>query len=80
MVLHGHATNKNRYISTTRVPMTSKLGTMITYLDGLLPIISNDLVTKYNHYISGIKVAIATKLCRMVTYLGHVVLSDHVTN
>ena len=30
------------YISASRVPMTTKLGKMVTYLDGLLPIKSHD--------------------------------------
>ena len=32
-----HVTNENHYISTTTVPMTTKLGRMVIYLDGLLP-------------------------------------------
>ena len=42
MVLQGHVTSKNHDISTTRVPIATKLGRMITYLDGLLPIKSCD--------------------------------------
>ena len=38
MVLQGHVTNKNHYISTIRVPMTTKLSRRITYFHGLLPI------------------------------------------
>ena len=70
--------NYRRYNSTTTMPMTTKLGKMITYLDGLL--------TKevHEHLISWscsmmwstktiiifyIRVLIATKLGRMVTYL-----------
>ena len=33
-----HVTNKNHYISTTRVSMATKLGWMVTYLDELLAI------------------------------------------
>ena len=35
MFLQAHATNKTHCISTTRVPMATKLGRMMTYLDGL---------------------------------------------
>ena len=35
-------TNWNHDISTTTVPMVTKLGRMVTYLDGLLPIKSHD--------------------------------------
>ena len=38
MVLPGHLTNDNHYISPPRVLMATRLGKMITYLDGLLPI------------------------------------------
>ena len=34
--LQGHITNKNVYISNTRVSIATKLGRMITYLDGFL--------------------------------------------
>ena len=36
-VWQDHVTNENHYFSTTRVPMTTKFGRMVTYLDGLLP-------------------------------------------
>ena len=55
MVLQGHMTNKNHYISTTRVPMATKLGRMVTHLDGLLPLKSrsrDDLKPLYLHYHS----------------------------
>ena len=42
VVLWGHVTNWNHYISTTRVSIAAKLGRMITYFDGLLPIKSFD--------------------------------------
>ena len=39
-------TNKNHYISASRVCMTTKLSKMVTYLDGLLRLKSHDhLVT-----------------------------------
>ena len=37
MVLLVHMTNKNHYISSTTVPLTTKLGRMMTCLDGFLP-------------------------------------------
>ena len=37
MVLQGHVTNENYYISNIRMPMATKLGRMVTYIDGLLP-------------------------------------------
>ena len=46
VVLWNHVTNYNRCISTTIVPMASKLGRMVTYDDELLPVKSHDpLVT-----------------------------------
>ena len=36
VVLRDHVTNWNDYISTIRVPMPTKLGKIVTYLDGLL--------------------------------------------
>ena len=41
-ILQGHMTNNNQYISTIRVPMATRLGRMITFLDGLLSIKSDD--------------------------------------
>ena len=34
-VLEYHVTNQNRYISTTKVPIVTKLGRMLTYLERL---------------------------------------------
>ena len=46
MVLQGHVTKKAHYISTTRVPMATKLGRMVIYLDGILSLKSkNPLIT-----------------------------------
>ena len=38
MVLQRHITNKNHYISTTRVSVATKFDRIITCLDGLIPI------------------------------------------
>ena len=53
MVLQGHVKNKNHYISITRVPMATKLGRMMTSLDGLLPIMSHDPLIKWSCEIRG---------------------------
>ena len=42
VVLQDHVTNKNHYISIRRVPMATKLGKMMTSLDGILLIMSHD--------------------------------------
>ena len=34
MVLEGHVTNENNYISTTRLPLPTKRTRMVTYRDG----------------------------------------------
>ena len=39
-----HMTNLKHYISITRVPMVTKLGRLVTYLDEFLPINSNGLL------------------------------------
>ena len=71
-------TNLNHYISTSTVHMATKLGTMVTYLDKLLPIKSYDPLIMWscnitwqikNHYISTIRVPMTTKLNKMVNYL-----------
>ena len=41
VVLQNHMKNENHYISTIRVPTATKLGRMVTYLNGLLPIKSH---------------------------------------
>ena len=53
MVLQGHVTNKNHYISTTRVSMATKLGGMIASLDELQPIISHDPLITWSCEIQG---------------------------
>ena len=42
MVFHGHMTNENHYVSTNIVSMANKLGRVVAYHDGLLPIKSHD--------------------------------------
>ena len=37
MVLQGHVTNENHYISTTSVTIRAKLGRTKSYFDKLLP-------------------------------------------
>ena len=41
MVFQDYITNQNHYISNTE-PMAARLGRMVTYFDGLLPIKSNN--------------------------------------
>ena len=43
---------KPLYISNIRVPMATKLGGMVTYLDGILPIKSNDSFIKWPYEIT----------------------------
>ena len=38
MILRDHVTSQNHYISTITMPMTMKLGKMLTYLEELLTI------------------------------------------
>ena len=68
-----HVTNL-KHISTNSVSLATKLGWMVTYLDILLPIQSNDPLITWsseitwhtkNHYISSAIVPMATKLVRM---------------
>ena len=53
MVFQGHPTNENRYIATATVPMATKLGRMVTYLDGLLPMKSHDPLITWSCEITG---------------------------
>ena len=49
---HGLASSRDKlkplyhYLTTTTVPMATKFGSMITYLDKLLPIKSHDLLIR----------------------------------
>ena len=52
-VLQGHVTNKNPYVSITRMPMATKLGRMMTSLDGFLPIMSHDPLITWPCEIQG---------------------------
>ena len=69
-----HVTNKNQCISATTVPMETKLGRMLTYLDGFPwhfnHMVLQDHLTKKMHYISTAIAAVVpmtTKRDRMVT-------------
>ena len=49
-----HVTNENNYFSTTTpLLMATKLGRMVTYLDGLLPIKSHDPLITWSCEIPG---------------------------
>ena len=52
MVLQGHETNKNHFMFTTIVPLATKLGTMITYLDRFLPLKSHDSLITWSYEIT----------------------------
>ena len=77
VVLQSHVTNKNHYISSTRVPMPTKLDRMVTYFVRILTIKSfYALITcsckvtkqKKSLYIHNQSVY-DYKLGRMITYL-----------
>ena len=51
MVLQGHETNKNHFMFTAIVPLATKLGTMITYLDRFLPLKSHDSLITWSYEI-----------------------------
>ena len=67
----GHVINKSQYVSLTSILITTKLGRVVTYLEGFLPIKSRGLTRShdrlkplYLHYHN----AYAFKIDRMVTY------------
>ena len=76
MVFRDHVKAKSYYIFTTRVPIAIKLGKMVTYLEGLLPIKSHgpfitwswEITWKKKH-ISTTTVPMATKHGSVTTYL-----------
>ena len=55
VILQGHLTNKNYFLSTTRVPMATKIDRLMTYLDGLLPIKSQNLLITWPCEINKLK-------------------------
>ena len=83
--------NHNKHhISTTTMPMITKLGRVMTYLEGLPTIKSHvlykafdhvvlrDHVTYGNHYKPTTRVAIATKLCRtVICFEGRQTIKSH---
>lgn len=48
--------------------MSTKLGRVVTYLDGLLSMFMQDHVTNKKHYISTKTIPLATKLSRVVWF------------
>ena len=48
VVFKGDVTNENHYISSTRLPMATKIGQMVTYLDKILPIKSHELLITWS--------------------------------
>ena len=78
MILKSHVTNENHYISTTKVPLATKLGRMVTYFERLLTIkLYYTLVTwsckvcekQKSLYIHN-QGAYGYKIGRMITYLN----------
>ena len=69
-------------MSTTRVPIATKLGRMVAHKVIYLfdYVILRDQVTNQNHYISTITVPMTTELGRMLTYLeGLLTIKSHNT-
>ena len=70
--------DKLKHISTITMPLATKLRRMVTYLNGLLPIRSNNCLITWSCKVTlqtkiiifTTRVPLATKLCRMVTYLN----------
>ena len=66
------SSDKEKSLYLSQVAMTTKLCSMATYRDRLLPITSHDYmvlqghVTNENHYISTTRVPMATKLTKVV--------------
>ena len=76
VVLQCHVTNKNHYISSTKVSMATKLDRMVTYFERLLTIKSfyalitwSCKVTWQKIFISITRVPMANKLGRIMTLL-----------
>ena len=51
VVLRDRVTNWNHFNYTTRVVMATKISSMVTYLNGLLPIRSHDCFIAWSHKI-----------------------------
>ena len=72
-IFRNHVANENHFLSTTRVPVATKLGRMVTHLDGLLTIKSHDPLIIYLHQHS----VMANKLGGMETYLEVLLTINH---
>ena len=53
VVLQGQVANRSPHISITRLSMATKLGRMIAFLDGLLPIMSHDPLITWSCELRG---------------------------
>ena len=75
VVWQGHVTNKNHYISTTRVPVATKHGRMVTYPDWLLTIKSLGALIKWSCEVTRqMKTIICpTIISPMTTKLGRMI-------
>ena len=74
VVLQCHVTNKNHYISSTKVPMATKLDRMVTYFERLLTIKSFYALITWSCKVTWQKIFItrvpmANKLGRIMTLL-----------
>ena len=87
VILWDHLINWNHYISTTTVPMATKLDRMVTYLNGLVPVKSHShLITWFCKITwqtkiikSSLPLSTASKLDRMITYLDELLpIKSHV--
>ena len=52
VIFQDHVTNWNDYNSTNRVTIATKLGSVVSHLDGLLSLKSNDLLITWSHEIT----------------------------
>ena len=52
VVLGDHVRNWNHYISTTTMPMTTRVGRVVTYLEWLLPVMSHDHMITWSNKIT----------------------------
>ena len=76
MVSQDRMTNWDHYFSTNMMPMTLKLGRMLTYLDGIqlikpydiLIILFCKIMWQTNTMISPLPECLCSKMCQMMTY------------
>ena len=67
----GHATNIKPYISPSTIPMATKIGRVVTYVDAAPPSKSHDLLFTWlmeKTYICTSAISMTTKLGRVLTW------------